>query len=34
VQNGGTLDLAGEERVPFTWGGDDSTAELIELLRR
>jgi hypothetical protein len=34
VQNGGTLDLAGDERFPFTWGGDDSTAELIELLNR
>jgi hypothetical protein len=34
VQNGGTLDLAGEEQFPFTWGGDDSTAELIELLNR
>jgi len=34
VQNGGTLDLAGEEPFPFTWGGDDSTAELIELLNR
>jgi len=34
VQNGGTLDLAGEEQFPFTWDGDDSTAELIELLNR
>jgi hypothetical protein len=34
VQNGGELDLAGEGRVPFTWGGDDSTTELIELLSR
>jgi hypothetical protein len=34
VQNGGTLDLAGEEQFPFTWGGDDSTAELVELLNR
>ena len=22
------------ERFPFTWGGDDSTSELIELLNR
>jgi hypothetical protein len=34
VQNGGTLDLAGEEQFPFTWGGDESTDELIELLSR
>jgi hypothetical protein len=34
VQSGGTLDLAGDERFPFTWGGDDSTSELIELLNR
>jgi hypothetical protein len=34
VQNGGTLDLAGDERFPFTWGGDDSTTELVELLSR
>jgi len=34
VQNGGMLDLAGEEQFPFTWGGDKSTDELIELLSR
>ena len=34
VQNGGELDLAGEEQFPFTWDGDDSTAELVELLNR
>jgi hypothetical protein len=34
VQNGGTLDLAGEEQFPFTWGGDSSTSELVELLSR
>jgi hypothetical protein len=34
VQNGGTLDLAGEEQFPFTWGGDESTNELVELLSR
>jgi hypothetical protein len=34
VQNGGTLELAGEEQFPFIWSGDDSTAELIELLNR
>jgi hypothetical protein len=34
VQNGGTLDLIGPEQFPFTWSGDDSTNELIELLSR
>lgn len=34
IQNGGELDLAGEEQFPFTWDGDDSTSELIELLNR
>ena len=34
VQNGGTLDLIGTEQFPFTWSGDDSTNELIELLSR
>jgi hypothetical protein len=34
VQNGATLDLAGEEQFPITWGGDPSTDELIELLSR
>ena len=34
VQNGGTLNLAGEEQFAFTWGGDDSTNELVELLSR
>lgn len=34
VQNGGTLDLAGEEQFPFTWGGDENTDELIKLLSR
>jgi hypothetical protein len=34
VQNGGTLDLIGAERFPFTWGGDESTNELVELLSR
>jgi hypothetical protein len=32
VQNGATLDLAGEEQFPITWGGDPSTDELVELL--
>ena len=34
IQNGGTLDLIGTEQFPFTWSGDDSTNELIELLNR
>ena len=34
VQNGGTLDLIGTEQFPFTWGGDESTNELVELLNR
>jgi hypothetical protein len=34
VQSGGTLDLAGEEQFPFTWDGDQSTDELVELLSR
>jgi hypothetical protein len=34
VQNGGTLDFIGTEQFPFTWSGDDSTNELIELLSR
>ena len=32
VSNGGTLDLSGEERFPFTWGGDPSSDELVALL--
>ena len=31
---GGTLELAGVERIPITSDGDDSTNELIELLGR
>jgi hypothetical protein len=34
VQNGATLDLAGEEQFPVTWAGDPSTDELVELLSR
>lgn len=34
VQDGATLDLAGEEQFPITWGGDPSTDELIEVLSR
>lgn len=34
VQNGATLDLAGEEQIPVTWGGDPSSDELVELLAR
>jgi hypothetical protein len=34
VQNGATLDLAGEEQIPVTWDGDPSTDELVELLAR
>lgn len=31
---GGTLELAGLERIPVAWDGDQSTDELIELLGR
>jgi len=31
---GGTLELAGLPRFPVTSDGDDSTDELIELLKR
>jgi len=31
---GGTLELAGVERIPVASDGDDSTGELIELLSR
>jgi len=34
VESGGMIDLAGEGQFPFTWGGDPSTDELIELLSR
>jgi hypothetical protein len=34
VQNGGTLDLIGAQQFPFTWSGDESTNELVELLSR
>jgi hypothetical protein len=33
-RNGGALDLAGLERIPVTWDGDQSTDELIEHLGR
>jgi hypothetical protein len=29
---GATLELGGEERIPVSWDGDDSTDELVELL--
>jgi hypothetical protein len=32
--NGGTLDLAGKERLPVRWDGDSGNRELVELLRR
>ena len=32
ISKGGTLELAGQERFPVTWEGDDDTKELIELL--
>ena len=31
---GVSMELAGVERIPVTWVGDDSTNELIELLKR
>lgn len=34
VQNGATLDLAGEEQFPITWADDPSSDELVELLSR
>jgi hypothetical protein len=34
ISKGGTLELAGQERFPVTWEGDDDTKELIELLSR
>ena len=34
ASNGGTLELAGVERIPVASDGDDSTGELIELLSR
>jgi hypothetical protein len=34
VQNGATLNLAGKEQFPITWGGDPSSDELVELLSR
>jgi hypothetical protein len=34
VQSGGVLDIAGEEQFPFTWGGDPSSDQLVELLSR
>jgi hypothetical protein len=34
LSKGGTLELAGQERFPVTWEGDDDTEELVELLGR
>jgi hypothetical protein len=34
VQNGASLDLAGKEQFPITWGRDPSSDELVELLSR
>jgi hypothetical protein len=34
ISKGGKLELAGQQRLPVTWEGDDDIEELIELLGR